>query len=106
MAAGVARLRRISAQIIVGAATEGSSPRLPELSKPVDTDALRKKYDEERDKRLAHREKLAAAGKGDVGNAQYKRLIDLAKTDVRYAKMLEDPWTEVKPRPPVRDEVE
>jgi len=39
------------------------------------------RYDSERAKRLT-----------DTGNGQYHRLVDLAVTDPRFARMLSDPW--------------
>lgn len=39
------------------------------------------RYDQERAKRLT-----------DTGNGQYHRLVDLAVTDPRFARMLSDPW--------------
>ncbi len=55
---------------------------------PVDREALRRKYREERDKRL----------RAD-GNEQYQRLTG------RFAHYLEDPYTPVQPREPKTDHV-
>ena len=43
------------------------------------------RYDKERAKRLTD------TGNGQ-GNGQYHRLVDLAVTDPRFARMLSDPW--------------
>jgi cation diffusion facilitator CzcD-associated flavoprotein CzcO len=54
----------------------------------MDREALRRKYREERDKRL----------RAD-GNAQYRQPTG------KFAHLLDDPYTEVEPREPVHDEV-
>ena len=54
----------------------------------IDLEALRRKYAEERDKRLR-----------PDGNGQYLRL------DGRFAELLDDPYTPVTPRQPKKDDV-
>jgi len=56
-----------------------------------------RKYEHERDKRLAQR---------PSGNLHYNRVTDLAETDGRFAKMLSDPWSTIVSRAPLMDEVE
>ena len=61
----------------------------PSGIEPVDPEALRAKYREERDKRI----------RAD-GNDQYLEPVG------RFASLLDDPYTEVVPRAPLNDEIE
>lgn len=56
-----------------------------------------RRYAIERDARINRRPE---------GNGQYKRLVDLAKTDQQFNRMLEDPWTKNVERAPKFDTVE
>jgi len=58
-------------------------------STPIDREALRARYRAERDKRIR-----------PDGNDQYLQPVG------RFAALLDDPYTEVAPRPPLEDEVE
>lgn len=63
----------------------------------ADMKALRKRYNEERDKRLrAHPD----------GLGQYQRLVDMASSDKRFEKMLVDPYPQIETPHPLTDEVE
>lgn len=62
-------------------------PRIDPKEVEKNADAILKKYDEERDKRLEFSNKVG-------GMKQYKRLTDLAKTDPKFAWMLSDPYIE------------
>ena len=62
-----------------------------------DMEALRLKYDYERDIRLEAR---------PGGNADYDRIVDLAQHDERYAKMLEDPYPQRETQHPVTSDTE
>ena len=62
-----------------------------------DREEVMKRYIEERDARVNRRPE---------GNEQYKRLIDLAKNDSQFKRMLDDPWTKVVERAPKFDTVE
>ena len=61
---------------------------MTETATPIDNDAIRRKYREERDKRLR-----------PDGNDQYLELKD------QLAHYLEDPYTPITPREPVTDHV-
>ncbi len=65
-----------------------SSTESPSMARPIDREALRRKYQEERDKRLR-----------SDGNAQYVRAAG------QFARYLEDPYTPIEPRPPRTDHV-
>eukprot|EP00944_MAST-04C_sp_MAST-4C-sp1_P010342 g10342.t1 len=70
---------------------------------PVDEDLdfdrvkVFKRYVEEREARLSRRPE---------GNDQYKRIVDLAKNDEGFRRMLQDPWTNIVDRAPKFDTVE
>lgn len=82
--------------------TAGPKDELVPLARAIeltdaDMKALRRRYDEERDKRLnAHPE----------GLGQYERLVDMAGSDERFAKVLKDPYPQVETPHPLTDEVE
>eukprot|EP00937_MAST-01D_sp_MAST-1D-sp2_P006713 g6713.t1 len=62
-------------------------------------EAMRQKYDEERDKRLRFMR--------DKGNSQYVAAADLAKVgEGRFGSWMADPWVARSPRPAVTDAVE
>ena len=67
----------------------------PELG--FDPDAVRERYEHERDIRLARRPE---------GTAQYVHIEALAEKDERFARMLDDPWAEKAARAPKNDAVE
>ena len=65
-------------------------------------EALNKKYEEERDRRLNKRPQQLD------GQSNYVRLADLAANDPRFQYMIDDPWIEDKwrNRAPVSDDIE
>ena len=65
-----------------------SSDTVPQDKRPIDREALRRKYAEERAKRLR-----------PDGNAQYLQMAG------RFARYLEDPYMPVVPRAPRTDHV-
>lgn len=105
MAQPARRLRRLAGHVVAPlricpVAGPGDAkvpaPQDIELS-DAEMAALRKRYDEERDKRLRARPE---------GSGQYPRLADLARSDARFAQMLEDPYPKVATPHPLTDSVE
>jgi len=88
---------RLDGEVCAGPGDEGVPPSASIVLTQAQMDALAQKYDEERDKRLAARPE---------GNKQYRNIQDLAQTDPKFARMLEDPYEKVPMQHPMTDDVE
>jgi len=96
------RLRRVVSQLVPAPVLGPKDELVPEAASiELDDEAmmrLKEKYALERDRRMDARPE---------GNAQYIRIVDLAESDERFKRMLEDPWPAKRGLPaPLTDNVE